>query len=623
LIPLVAGFLLLRSAADKYDLLLLSLGVSCVVIGAALLVRAAVLAGIAGIAHARHPASSRGTMVRATLRADRLTAACIGGTLALYWSLPFDVLASIGLPRFNGGIQTFFVAGLMMVMGTVIALAPNLDIILAPARWLATRVGGRRHVGRVALAYPSHHRFRTGIGLALFSLVCFTMVVMACIAASTTMNFDNLPSEAAGYDVAGQPLFAPVGGIAKLQQNLAGSSAAGQIAAVSSATPLPLGIIQPGAPNARWSLYPASVLGGAFLDGVGLPLIARADGYSSDNAVWSAVRNHPGDVVIDSGALSPADARELGIQPSPPVTASAFLGPPVASGLPGLSSLESLQSTTQTAQGQDPGAVSLPGPSALILDPYTLREVVLRLRGIVDGPGAIAPTSIWVTDARGGPAIKLTIVGIINNPQGQVYGLMGSQATFATTEKDLPTFGNEYYYFKVKPGVDPQTAAFSLGSALLNYGFETTVLANVLLDVNGTRVFISRVLVGLVGLTLLVGMAALAVTGSRSVVERRQQIGMLRALGFRRLHVQTIFLLESLLTGVFGVAIGLVLGLILCRNVFAVNFFASYQTGLTLVIPWPELIVICASALAASLIAAVLPAVQAGLVAPADALRYE
>jgi putative ABC transport system permease protein len=118
-------------------------------------------------------------------------------------------------------------------------------------------------------------------------------------------------------------------------------------------------------------------------------------------------------------------------------------------------------------------------------------------------------------------------------------------------------------------------------------------------------------------------MAALAVTGSRSVVERRQQIGMLRALGFRRIHVQAIFLFESFLIGVVGMATGLVLGLILCRNVFAVNFFASYQSGLSLVIPWPELVAICLAALLASLIAALLPAVQAGLVTPADALRYE
>ncbi|MBA3826362.1 MAG: FtsX-like permease family protein, partial [Ktedonobacterales bacterium] len=137
------------------------------------------------------------------------------------------------------------------------------------------------------------------------------------------------------------------------------------------------------------------------------------------------------------------------------------------------------------------------------------------------------------------------------------------------------------------------------------------------------RVFISRVLVGLVGLTLLVGLAALAVTGSRAVVERRQQIGMLRALGFRRWHVQLVFLVESALIGIIGTVIGVLLGLALCRNVFAVNFFEPLQSGLVLIVPWGELTVICLAALGASLLAALLPAWQAGRVAPADALRYE
>jgi putative ABC transport system permease protein len=337
--------------------------------------------------------------------------------------------------------------------------------------------------------------------------------------------------------------------------------------------------------------------------------------------VWNAVRTHPGDVVIDTGALSSQDDVELGLQPPPAFTPGQFLGPPIASGLPGLSSLEAVSQNSLPDQALQTG--SLPGPAPLELNQYTLREVALRLRGIATGHSNIAPTPIWVSDIRGGEATALTIIGIVDNPNGQIYGLMGSPATFAPTERGLAPFGNDYYYFKVKSGKDPHATAFALGSALVDYGFETTVLADVLLDVNGTRVFISRVLIGLVGLTLLVGMAALAVTGSRSVVERRQQIGMLRALGFRRMHVQTIFLVESFLIGVVGMATGLLLGLILCRNVFAVDFFASYQSGLSLVIPWPELVAICMAALLASLIAALLPAIQAGLVTPADALRYE
>ena len=40
------------------------------------------------------------------------------------------------------------------------------------------------------------------------------------------------------------------------------------------------------------------------------------------------------------------------------------------------------------------------------------------------------------------------------------------------------------------------------------------------------------------GLGLVVGVAALGVISARSVVERRQQIGVLRAIGFRRRMVQ-------------------------------------------------------------------------------------
>jgi len=64
------------------------------------------------------------------------------------------------------------------------------------------------------------------------------------------------------------------------------------------------------------------------------------------------------------------------------------------------------------------------------------------------------------------------------------------------------------------------------------------------------------------------------------------------------------------------------LGLILCHNIFAVNFFEQFNTGLAFAIPWDQLAIIAGVALAASLLAALLPAWQAGRVTPAEALRY-
>jgi putative ABC transport system permease protein len=621
LAPLLLGLYLLQRSHETQSLFTFSVGLSFALVGLALVARALALTGTIGLARRYHPRRAPHVASRATLLADRLTALGVGGGLALYWALPFDTLQDVGLPRFSGGIEVFFIAGVMMVLGAVLALAPNLDLLLAPAKWLLSRLGRLRHVTFVALVYPAFQRFRTGIGLALFSLVCFTMVVMACIAASATQSYDNLPAQAANYDIAGQPLFSPVGGLNALTQDIRSQTpdhGAG-LAAISSATPLPLGIIQPGAQSARWGVYPASQVDGAFLDGVGLPLVARASGFASDADVWRAVREQPGNVVIDVAALSRRDAALLGVRQAGRPQAAQYIGPPVAAGIPGLSSLEALQSG-ETATDLSAIPFDFAG---LFANDGALNDATLRLQNIALGPSVIAPTTIWVADMRGGAVCRLTIVGVVDNARGQRYGLLGSPQTYAPVERGLASFGNEYYYFKLTPGAQANQQAYALGGALRAHGFETTVIQDVLLDLNGPRVYISRVLVGLVGLTLLVGMAALAITGSRAVVERRQQIGMLRALGFRRLHVQLLFLIESLLVGVVGTALGLVLGLILCQNIFAVDFFAQFQSGLTLVVPWAEIALICAAALGASLVAALLPAWQAGRVSPADALRYE
>ncbi len=617
LVPIAVGLALVSLGARRQNDVVFSLGLTSLIAGAALVLRWVALSLVGLALRVRGRSAGVRTLSRATLIADRATSVLIGGGLVLYWSLPFDALRNLGLPRFSGGIEVFFVAGVMMVFGAVWAIAPNLDLLLMPLRWLGAHIGRLAHVTRIATVYPAHHRFRTGINLALFSLVCFTMVVMACIAASATQGYDNLPAQSAQYDIAGQPLFSPVGGIAGIQSALRqnSSATASDLAAVSSATPLPLGIIQPSVSNARWSVYPASEIGGAFLEGEGLPLVGRAAGYASTADVWRAVRTVPGAVVIDADALSAGDAAVLGVPTGYRLHASQLIGAPIAAGIPGLSSVEALNSSPQSL-----GNLSVAG---LSLNDGSLPEYQLRLRGIATGHGTIAPTTIWVTDIRGGPAKKLTIVGVVDSLSGKRTGLLGSAATFAPLEQGLAAFGNEYYYFAVKAGADPHAVARGLGSALSNYGFETTVLADVLLDVNGPSIFISQVLVGLVGLTLLVGMAALAVAGSRAVVERRQQIGMLRAIGFRRIHVQGVFLLEAFLVGIAGTAIGLVMGLVLSQNIFAVDFFERVRSGLTFTVPWHELAIICAASLGASLVAALVPAWQAGRITPSDALRYE
>jgi putative ABC transport system permease protein len=65
---------------------------------------------------------------------------------------------------------------------------------------------------------------------------------------------------------------------------------------------------------------------------------------------------------------------------------------------------------------------------------------------------------------------------------------------------------------------------------------------------------------GFMGLGLVVGIAALGVISARSVVERRQQIGMMRALGFQKVQVRLVFLTESSFIALLGLGAGVALG---------------------------------------------------------------
>jgi putative ABC transport system permease protein len=622
LVPLALGILTLRWAVEAHNGIGFSLGISVTLAGGALMLRW--LSLLVGNLSARRlsPSIRLIAIERYSQVVDRFTALFLGLGLVLYWSLPFDALERVGLPRFSGGTEIIFAASVMMVFGAVLAITPNLDLLLAPLRRLAEYFGRARHVAFIALIYPSYQRLRTGIALSMFSLVCFTMVVMACIAESTAQRYGNLPAQAAGYDIVAQPLFTSVGGVNQAMDAIRRNepATADDIRAVSAATPLPLIMLQPGAQQARWALYPASTISGAFLDGAGLPLVARAEGFTSDEAVWEAVRNAPGDVVIDAGALSKDDASALGVKPPAAVSLEQFVAPPIASSLLGISSLEALlgRSAVFEAQNRVPKDVQ-----TVLSDPQKLHDYTLQLQGVATKSGTMTPTPLWIADPRGGAPLKVTVIGVVDNSQAERYGLLGAPQTFASVEQGLAPFSNEYYFFSLRPGADARGDARAISSALLDHGFETTVIQDALEDVNAPRVFASHVLLGLVALTLLIGMAALAVSGSRSVVERRQQIGMLRALGFKRPHVYLLFLLEALLVAGAGTAIGLALGLVLCRNVFAVDFFEQFQVGIALVIPWGVLLVMCGAAVAAALLAAVVPAWQASQVVPADALRYE
>jgi hypothetical protein len=109
----------------------------------------------------------------------------------------------------------------------------------------------------------------------------------------------------------------------------------------------------------------------------------------------------------------------------------------------------------------------------------------------------------------------------------------------------------------------------------------------------------------------------------RAVVERRQQIGVLRAIGFRQGMVQAVFLIESSFIALTSIAAGTILGLILAENIVHDSAKQPSWENLTLVVPWGTFAVVFVAVYAVALAATLAPAIRASRVHPAEALRYQ
>ena len=111
------------------------------------------------------------------------------------------------------------------------------------------------------------------------------------------------------------------------------------------------------------------------------------------------------------------------------------------------------------------------------------------------------------------------------------------------------------------------------------------------------------------------GIAALGVIAARSVVERRKQIGVLRALGFQKSMVQFSFLLESSFIALLGIGLGIALGAGL--SVQIIDSMKESFDSITYQVPWINIIVVVVVAYGASLLTTYLPARQAAKIYPA------
>ncbi|MCG3218875.1 MAG: FtsX-like permease family protein, partial [Candidatus Heimdallarchaeota archaeon] len=123
-----------------------------------------------------------------------------------------------------------------------------------------------------------------------------------------------------------------------------------------------------------------------------------------------------------------------------------------------------------------------------------------------------------------------------------------------------------------------------------------------------------------ISLGFVVGILGLMVVSLRAVSERKREIGMLRAIGYKKLDVILAVLFELITLSIIGWLIGMFNGLIVAERLVNIN----YGDLADFLIPWwPHIAIYSAITFGASFVAAIIPGWLASKIPPSEALRYQ
>ena len=510
--------------------------------------------------------------------ADRASYTFMGVTVLAFWSLPFDSLEFITGPL-GGSVEMFILSGIWMVASAVWIVMYNADVGTRGLESMFRRSPQIKAILKPAIAYPITSKFRTGLTVAMFSLVIFTMMVFA-ILNTVGSDLDETPDRVTGgFDIRAETnIDLPVTDIGTGIVESAVLNAS-DFDVIAGHTDIPAQARQT---NASENRFMGLVVRGAeqvYLEETLLEITHfdpayLPDGTPIDNpfavseAIWAELAKNPTLAVV-SGDLLESDG-----------------GPPQFGG----------------------AEFSVEGLSQDEMGPITAFEVEIQ-------------------QARGrGTSSSRTVIGVMDQfaesfelDSGPLANLITRDDLFVELSGSSLPFTT--FRIRLRDGVDAGRVSAGMETVFLDNSLQAIdTLDEIKKGIAQSNAF-NQLFQGFMGLGLVVGVASLGVLSFRAVVERRHAIGMMRAIGYKSRMIQIQFLLESIFVTGLGAAIGIGLGALISWNI--INEISENRTEISFNIPWLTVITIVGIAIVASLIATFIPARQAAGIHPSEALRYE
>ncbi len=464
------------------------------------------------------------------------------------WSQPGPWFWPLG-----GGINT--AAAVWLVMSNNRLLIYLLNIILS-------RFSGLKAVTKTAISYPMASKFRTGLTVAMFSLIIYTLMIFSVLNGINDISTDQPDRITGGYDIKGT-----ISSDNSIQGDIRNSLNMNDFTVVAGSSSIDIDAKEIEGENTTFKSSRLVSVEDSFINTNKWQLSYFDPKYGSNyREVWESL-NSDANLVLASGSI---------------VESGDPFGPPDRS--------------FKTS----------------LIKPGDLKE--------------IEAFNIKIKKSRSADeGATLTVIGVIENLAGGT-GFGAGGATFYSTDNLVSEIAGEEipyntYYFSLVDKDNASNYSQRLEKIFLANGMNAESLLDNIKEERETSNAFNKLFQGFSGLGLVVGIAAIGVLSVRAVVERRQSVGVLRAIGFRSSMIRAQFLIESSFITLIGIAIGIFLGVMQSYIIF--KEISKELEGATFSVPIGEVGFLIVITVVASILASVIPANEASKIYPAEALRYE
>ena len=394
--------------------------------------------------------------------------------------------------------------------------------------------------------------------IAMFSLVIFTLIVVGFISSGFSSAFEDTRKVSGGFDITASTSF--VNPINDINAAIVQSSSlnADDFTIIGATGGFPIKVKQADTDQELTEWFITSI-DDNYARTISYDFSIKSETYDSSREIWNALVNEENVVVVNSNLIPRNGGGPFGEAPE------------------------------------------------------------FQLEGIQGDDDELPQIFLEIFDSNESKNLKLKVIGVIEDQA--VFSrtmITGHQTIQKLTDIKLPYLSYEFVLSNPDNALE---IASKLEDAFIRNGLTANSYKKIIDDENTISVAFNRLIQGFMGLGLVVGIAALGVIAARSVVERRVQIGVLRAIGFSRGMVQLSFLLESSFIAILGILIGLGLGFGLAYGI--INEIQEGFQSVQYKIPWATVIIVVAVAYGASLLTTFLPARQASRIYPAEALRQD